>query len=216
MKILIVANGDRPVPARLADVAKKVDYILAADGGAVSLLTAGVVPHYVIGDFDSLPKETIQQLEAKGSVFQTFDPEKNYSDHELASEFALKLGATEIIFAGLLGGRIEYTITNVLFCTDPRFAGIKLTILEGKTTVIEILHGPDSRVLTPARQTSFSLVPLTPQVHEVSLRGSKWTLERATLQIGLSLPLSNEFDMGQIDLSIASGTVMVVYQSSEN
>ncbi|MDD4542133.1 MAG: thiamine pyrophosphokinase [Eubacteriales bacterium] len=67
------------------------DIIIAADGGADNLLSAGIDPDWVIGDNDSaqmsLPEKSIQIL---------FPQDKDYTDGELALSLALFLTESDV------------------------------------------------------------------------------------------------------------------------
>jgi len=85
MDIIIFANGVIAQPAEwLARQVRPEDLIIAANGGTRHALAAGLMPHHVIGDLDSLPADLRTRLTAQGTIFHPHPPAKNETDLELA------------------------------------------------------------------------------------------------------------------------------------
>ena len=82
----IVAGG-QVSSAQIQRLQQKAENIIwiAADSGAEILWQNGVIPHFVVGDLDSLPAETLQAIKSRGEteIFR-FLPEKDVSDTYLA------------------------------------------------------------------------------------------------------------------------------------
>ena len=58
MKCVIIANGDLEYTSDILRVIKDAQLIISADGGARHLRALNILPHVMIGDFDSiLPKD---------------------------------------------------------------------------------------------------------------------------------------------------------------
>ena len=100
----VVPNG----PGRLAGAAlaavRAADLVIAADGGARRLLDLEIAPHYLVGDLDSLPQETVGRLTSAGCQLQRHPTDKDATDTELAIALALDQGATDIDLVGATGG----------------------------------------------------------------------------------------------------------------
>ena len=54
MRVLVVANGEPPSGDLLHRLAARADLVVAADGGAIVALNAGITPDAVVGDLDSV------------------------------------------------------------------------------------------------------------------------------------------------------------------
>jgi thiamine pyrophosphokinase len=143
MRAIIFANGELSDPSGVQDLLRPGDLIVAADGGTRHALAAGVSPHIVIGDLDSLPPDVQAQVESAGACIVHFSPNKNETDLELALLHAAQAGVTEIIILAALGGRLDQTIANLLLLTLPELRGIDVRIVEGHQAAFLIPAGGD-------------------------------------------------------------------------
>jgi len=84
MRAIIFANGEFPDPQGVRNLLRPDDLIIAADGGTRHALAAGVIPHIVVGDLDSLSPDEQARVEAAGSQIVRFSPRKDETDLELA------------------------------------------------------------------------------------------------------------------------------------
>src|SRR5205085_6601204 len=115
MHIVIFAGGALDPGKAFYKAIAGADMIIAADSGAATALRYGCTPAIVVGDFDSLDKQLVEQLRAGGSRTVSAAVEKDETDTELAVQLAIEQGATEITLLGALGGaRFDHTMANVL------------------------------------------------------------------------------------------------------
>lgn len=71
-RVLIVTGGDIKEDFGIEFLKKKTyDFIIAVDGGMSFLAMAGVVPDYIIGDFDTLPEDTLNNyISSKAEIIR--------------------------------------------------------------------------------------------------------------------------------------------------
>src|SRR4029450_9412569 len=81
---------------------RAADLLVAADGGALPLLRAGITPHVASGDMDSTDAPGLAELEARGVALRRFPREKDETDLELALLYVAGAGATAIDILGAL------------------------------------------------------------------------------------------------------------------
>ena len=136
---------------------RAADLLIAADGGALPLLRAGIVPHVAIGDMDSIGAAGLAELEAHGIVPQRFPREKDETDLELALLYAAAAGATTIDILGALGGRWDHTLANValLALAELRERHVRL-LADGQTLFLV----RDAAVLEGQAGDTVSLLPI--------------------------------------------------------
>ena len=113
MRAVVFINGTIDDYAAFAPWITEDDYLVAADGGARHCLALGLRLDAVVGDLDSLEPELVEQLTTAGVLIERHPVAKAQTDLELAIEFALQQGATEILLMGAVGalnpGRLMYS-----------------------------------------------------------------------------------------------------------
>lgn len=89
LSFAIVAGGKATAKEIIAHSKKHNCFWIAADSGAEVLLEANVIPDILVGDLDSISRESLEHIKSVGQteIFQFF-PEKNYSDTYLALQAA--------------------------------------------------------------------------------------------------------------------------------
>ena len=140
MKVLMVASGQRPGRGLLLKRAEGTDYVVAIDGGLHALHDAGILPQLIVGDLDSVDQELVSQYRRMECEFLTAREEKNETDAMLALDEAVKRGATEIIFLGATGGRIDHLLSNLMLLKRAYEKKVQLTI-EDDLQEIELYTG---------------------------------------------------------------------------
>ena len=71
---------------------KTFDMVIAVDGGLKAVKELGLVPDYIVGDFDSVSNEIREDFhQYPNIVWEQHKPEKNETDTELARNRALTL-----------------------------------------------------------------------------------------------------------------------------
>ena len=207
MRIVIVANAPVNADARLLQIAASADYIIAADGGAQSLAAAGIVPHLLVGDLDSLSDDHVDWLIAQGVEVQRYAREKDETDLELALLAAVARNASHIDLFCVLGGRWDHTVATIAMLCLPMLIGRTVRIFaDGQTLAIVrdhiVLDGPVTRTV--------SLIPLTPTVDGITTTGLAYPLECATLYFERSRGVSNVVTQMPASVLVQSGILLVV------
>ena len=214
MKVLIIAGGEKPSSELLKSEIKECDLLIAADRGAEAYLENGFTPDYALGDFDSIGeeynhnhiKETIDILD-KIKV-EKFNPEKDNTDTEIAFFKAVELGATEIVFLGVTGTRLDHVMANLGLLREALERGIEAYIIDNNNKIYLKNKGT---TLKKEFGDYISFQAFGSPVNNFSIKGSKYELYNHKLLIGDSLCVSNEFIDEYIDISFEKGEVLVIY-----
>src|SRR5579863_6839230 len=182
MHVVIFAGGTyRPGTASQKALAS-ANMVIAADSGAATALRLGHVPAYVVGDFDSLDAQLVEQLRVRGSHIISAAVEKDETDTELAVQLAIEQGATSITLLGALGGdRFDHTIANVLLLAD--FDTVPIQIIDGPS-ICWLLRGPGHSVIEGHADDLLSLLPLTGDATGIRTHGLYYPLNGQTLRFG--------------------------------
>lgn len=209
-RIVVFANGNLSQPDLLKRWLRSTDRIFCADGGTLHALTLGMTPEAIIGDLDSVPAETVAEMEAKGVTVQRHPPAKDQTDLELTLDAAIAEKPDEVVLVTALGGRLDQMLANILLVTHPRYASVKMTLVEGRQRAT-LIRAHQTLSVSGQPGDTLSLVPLTPSVSDVTLTGVGWPLERATLSFGSTLSISNKLEGTTATVQIGEGMVLVVH-----
>ncbi len=208
MRILIVANAPGAADRRLPDLAATAGYIIAADGGARPLADAGIMPHLLIGDLDSVPDAQLSAYMAAGVKVVRFPRDKDETDLELALIEAVSLGATQIDLCGVLGGRWDHTFATIAMLCQPMLASCHIRIYADDQTLCIVR---DELSLEGHVDDTVSLLPLTPTVDGITTYGLAYPLRDATLYFERSRGVSNVIIAQPAQIFIRNGILLVIH-----
>ena len=191
MRAVIFANGNFNTSASVLSSLRKDDLLIAADGGAKFYIAVGLWPNIVIGDMDSLSPSMIQDLKNHGSQMIEYSPDKDQTDLELALTYAVQQGADEILLLGLLGGRLDQSMANILLLTRNEWKDLNIVVSNEPDTAY-LMHDNDTVSIQGQPGDIVSLIPLSEVVTNVTTLGLRWKLDQAKLILGSTLSVSNE------------------------
>lgn len=153
------------------------DVIICADGGYDHALAMGLVPHVLVGDFDSL--RHVPSLSAQTQLIQ-LDTDKNYTDTEIAVQQALAQGITHLTLLGVTGTRLDHSLANLLMLNHLNTDTLTTCIINEHNKIYVCKKDKKITLREPAGQM-VSLIPLSP-CHGVSTTGLQYELSDAQLQ----------------------------------
>ena len=183
----------------LAPVGRE-DYVLAADGGLTHLNRLKLIPHGIIGDFDSLG-----YIPQGAAVFPV---EKDDTDSMLAIRQGLKLGYERFVIYGALDGpRLDHTVANLQalhFLANQGAVGF----LAGVDTLVSVVK--NGTVTFPSTaQGIVSVFCMGGDATGVTLKGLQYSLTNGTLSAAFPLGVSNHFIGQKSTISVENGTLLV-------
>lgn len=208
-RAIVFANGFLANPESVRRLINPADLLIAADGGTRHALSFGLTPSVIIGDLDSLVEADRQLLEKAGTRVIQFPRDKNETDLELAINFSIEQGCTEIIIVAALGGRLDQTLGNLSLLTGPRPAALDIRLDDG---VEEVFFVRGSSGVHGAAGDIVSLLPWGGEVTCVCTDGLRWTLRGETLYPHKTRGISNELLGGIASIEIKSGLLLVVHR----
>ena len=209
MRVVIFAGGTyRPGTASQKALAS-ADMVIAADSGAETALRLGHIPTCVVGDFDSLDAQLVEQLRARGSSIISAPVEKDETDTELALQTAIERGATSITLLGALGGdRFDHTLANVFLLAG--FDSVPVQIIDGPSTCW-LLRSPGHCVIEGHPGDLLSLFPLTGDATGIRTHGLYYPLNGDTLRFGKPRGVSNVLTGERAEVSLEGGMLLLIY-----
>ena len=207
MRVLIIGNGNIANTRIIQNILKPDDVILCCDGGSKYLFEEGIIPHYIIGDLDSSIPQIIQFFETKDVIFKKFNRKKDETDMELCIDFAISLGASQIIILGGIGTRLDHTLTNINLLIKAENSNVKATIIDDNNEINII---SSSIQINGKKGDLISLIPISTTVNGINTTGLEYPLTNATMTIGKSLGVSNVLEDIKANISIKDGYLLVI------
>lgn len=210
MICMIAGNGALEHPAWLKRFVtlESPDFIIAADGGFDHLSRAGVTPHMLVGDMDSISGSPGSNL----TEVVTFPKEKDFTDLELALDIAIGKGAERILLVGVTGNRMDHSLANILLLRKFAEIGIEIEIHDEQHVFFII---EKTRILHDCQGMLFSLLPLDPVVDNIRLLGFKYPLEDETLVMGDTRGVSNVILSSPCSIEAGNGLLLGVLTKTE-
>jgi len=206
-KTVIFANGEADDLDFFGQIAENADYIICSDGGANFAAQLGIVPHLIVGDFDSLDKDVKADYKSRQVAFAEFPIGKDSTDLELAVELALQKPSDEIVILGGYGGRVDHFLGNIQTLVMAAKANIKASLASSTTKAFII----DIFAEIPRDDYDYiSLVPLEAEVSGITTTGLKYPLRSGTLHIGTTVGISNEFVDSVATVAVDSGLILAI------
>jgi thiamine pyrophosphokinase len=200
-KVLIVLNGGRIPPTELPLWLACATHVIAADGGANALADAGLEPHTVLGDFDSVRPDLHTFF--NNATFLP-DPDQHSTDFQKAIRHAVvELNAKEIAVIGAEGDRVDHLLST--FGAAAKYAA-EANIRFFLDTMICHIVATDASFQTKPGAT-VSLIPLPAAA--VTATNLEFPVEALALVFGHSDGVSNRATSDRIELTVHKGTLAV-------
>lgn len=179
------------------------DHVIAADGGLAHTEKLGIVPHEILGDFDSLG-----HIPQGANVFPV---EKDDTDTMLAVRRGLEMGCRNfLIYAGLDGPRLDHTVANfqtLHFLAQHDAFGI----LVGKTCMAAVIREGSLR-FPAGLQGTVSVFCVGSDASGVDLKGLYYPLENGKLSAAFPLGVSNHFTGAQAAIRVREGALLILWE----
>lgn len=209
IRIAFFAGGDLDV------LETDFDVFVGVDAGSLFLLKHGLPLDMAIGDFDSVSPSDFQQIKQVATELIQAPAEKNDTDLELALKtiFERHPQAHATVF-GALGGRIDHLLSNLFLASEPDLAPFMQQIeLVGATNRILFRPAGQHRLSPKKGMTYISFMPAD---------GSRLTIENAKYPLKeknfffKKCYSSNEFLEGDIQISLDTGYVVIIYSKDRS
>jgi thiamine pyrophosphokinase len=210
--VLVVANGDLEAGEWIRPYLQRAQAIVAVDGGLAHLESIGVMPHYLIGDRDSLTAAQKTAVDAADIEQITHPTAKDETDLELAllhvcAEFP---GAEIVVVAGF-GGRLDQMLANLLLLAHPRLQRCNIKLVTPHQRAWLLTTAVSSTQITGQKGDLVSLLPLGGDVTVVHTEGLEWPLHYEILAFGPARGVSNRLTATTASVAITAGYLLVVH-----
>ncbi len=182
------------------------DDIYCADAGLYVAESMGIRATRLIGDYDSGEMPSREVLEKSGAVLLPM--EKDMTDSEAAIDLAYADGYRDITVLGGLGGRFDHTMGNIGLLSKYLEKGISLCFEDGYNRVS--MKAPGTYYIHKDRFKYLGLVSYSATVENLSVSGTKYSLENHTLTNKTTLGVSNEITSDEAVISFTEGELLII------
>lgn len=211
MKAAIIAFGDNVDGSELIKEIESSNCIICADGGGELAYRNGIIPNYLIGDFDSLDQGILDFFRSKAVEIIKYPRDKDYTDTEICVYKALELGCMDICIISGVGSRIDHSLGNIGLLHLIAQRGGRGYILS-KDCNIYLCR--DSIQLSGEIGDTISIIPLSGNVYGLKSSGLKFQLNNTDIDFGKPTGISNEMTDKECSIEISNGEILVIKQKN--
>lgn len=188
------------------------DCVVSVDGGLKYTKELDVMPHAIVGDFDTIHKEILDEYPVRFLPFfgMSISRRRMRSDTELAINTAVKLGCDQLVILGATGGRLDHEWSNVHLLKTCLDQNVDACLLDRQNKVVPDRSARKSVCREEAFGKYVSFIPMTSQVKGITLEGFKYPLKDKSFSIGIEAGrmISNELEEKNAELHFAEGILI--------
>ena len=199
--VLIICNGEPPGRTLTRRLAKQAGLIVAADGGANVARRYGIRPDIIVGDLDSILGSTRKAFSSSREVHVK---RQDNTDLEKALDFVVAEKFTEVVIAGAVGKRLDFTLANLsVMWKYTRRARIRFIGNDWEAMPVE-----SGKKIKVRLGTTVSLIPFV-RCSGITLDGLLYPLRNATMGIG-QIGVSNVVRRSPFTIHVKRGKLMLI------
>jgi thiamine pyrophosphokinase len=207
LNAIIICNGNIKEHSDYKEYFDSSDIIICCDGGAAHLRKFNILPDVLLGDFDSISGDDYNYFKNKAVKIIKFPIKKDVTDAEIAVDFAIDEGCTDITIIGAIGSRLDHSIANIFLLKKMLSKKINGKIIDGKNKITLL---KDRTIIKKENGYKLSLIPLTQSVTGVTTEGLAYPLNDATIKMGSTWGISNEFIADKATVTLKSGILIAI------
>lgn len=205
---IVCGGGAARLPIEVPDAS----LVIAADAGLAEANRLGLSVDLLVGDLDSVDPADLERFEGSGGEVRRHPEDKDATDLDLAITEAIVAGVGRIVVVGGDGGRLDHLFGNAALLASARHSAVEVDAVFGVSR-LHVVRG--RRALAGSPGELISLFALGGPAHGVSTEGLRWSLDRATLEPGSSLGVSNRFASERAVIEVAAGVVLAIRPGAE-
>ena len=132
MNAIIITGGDIDLSLLESYISQnRYATVISVDAAVKKLEEINKMPNVMVGDFDTLTDESrLEHYAGLGVEIVRHNPDKDFSDSELAIDCAYKRNISENVVFGPLGRRFDHTFANILLLQKYKKLGVDITIID--------------------------------------------------------------------------------------
>ncbi|HEU5310813.1 MAG TPA: thiamine diphosphokinase [Candidatus Eisenbacteria bacterium] len=207
---VILANGTPPSRATLKDALRRATLFVCADGGSDTARRYGEIPDAIVGDLDSISKESL-------AVFREIttipNADTEHTDTEKAIDWVLARGSfDEILLLGASAGRLDHVLGHLSLLH--RYRGRVRLVLEDDHARAW-LAGPGEEWIDEPAGTVVSFFAVGAPAENVTTVHLRYPLSNRQIELGVQDSISNVVETSPASIRIGSGGLLVIVVRQE-
>ncbi len=204
MRALLVLGGEE-IPFK--KLAEKADVVICADSGADYAAHQSVLPDVLLGDMDSVSKETLVEFEEKGVTVYRYPIEKDKTDGEISLDYAKEIGVSDIEIV-CAQGSIDHYLGNLYLLVYAQ----KLLIKASLNTHDMIVYSVESDIeLKGEKGLRVSILPADGDIEVYSTTGLFYEiLKPLKIAVGQTIGMGNYMTGQKCKIVISKGIAFVI------
>ncbi|NIA23874.1 MAG: thiamine diphosphokinase [Proteobacteria bacterium] len=207
-KVSVILGGDGSSLFTYKRGIENSDLIIACDRGGEYLKNINVMPDVVIGDMDSISKETLDYFEINDVKIVRFDKHKDFTDAYLAFDYVAKnLDNYTISVYAFSGGRGDHFISALI--DAEKFTGIdrKINFIGGGETIRSVAENTIIRGDVGDIISIFSFSG----AYTAECRGLMYDISNTEIPCGMTRGISNELTEKEAYITIKKGKLTIFH-----
>ena len=198
--IVIIANSEEIKHEIIRNELIDESIIIAVDGGLLLCRKLNIIPHYILGDFDSIPAKIIKEYDSSKLILR---PNQNFNDLQKSLEVGSSINPKKIKIFAATGKRTDHTFANLLIFAD--YKGKAILQLFDNYGIMK-LHLPGKHIIDGKKDQTISFFSLK-SVTKLSLLKVKYPI-RDMNSTGHFFSLSNKFVSDNCLLEFEKGKII--------
>lgn len=199
MTALIVGNGE--VSEKIKPLLPENAYVICADGGFRHMDKLGLTPDIIIGDMDSV------KADLHGEKTIVYPVRKDFTDSEIAVNYAIDNGFSDLVLIGFTGTRMDHTLNNLFLLKGISERGVRAEIIDEHNIIRyaekeNILHGKKGDIV--------SIIPIEGDVSGITTEGLDYPLFSGTLEFGKGRGVSNVMTGDECRITVKNGSALII------
>ena len=195
MRGVIICGGK--VGEYIKDYIKPDDFVICADSGYDRAKAFGITPDIVIGDMDSTCEKEIPFEKI------TYPVRKDFTDSELAVNYAKEKGFDAVLMFGMIGTRMDHSLANISLLSQLDDA----VIIDANN---EIYFADGKFTLSGKIGDTISIIPYKEDILVAKSKGLDYPLLNITIKCGTTLGVSNAMIENECEIEIEKGSAFII------
>ena len=204
MKNYLISIGGNST-SNILSIESNFDEIIAVDSGVEHLFKLSLDPNTLIGDLDSISKNSLDKVKKNGVDIIAFNSNKDQTDFELALNYLEGVENSIIYIIGGESGEIDHLLSIFLLIPSKSFFENIIWVYGDKKIIFR-----QKLKLNVKKMSKFSIIPLS-DLSNLSIDGAEWNLENKNILFGETTTLRNVANKDEINVNCDTGVFAFIY-----